>query len=382
MREMDYLCAGSQGVMMILCSDPRKQYLALKKEINSAIARTLSSGQYILGGEVSAFEKEFASYLGVKYCASVASGTEALHLALLACGIGTGDEVITVAHTAAATASAVVMAGAKPVFVDIRESDYTIDFSGIVAAVTPRTKAIIVVHLYGHPAKILEIVALAKKYNLRVIEDCAQAAGAEYRSRKIGSIGDIGCFSFYPTKNLGAIGDGGAVVTNQGQIYSKLVLLRQYGWDKQRISILPGYNSRLDEVQAAILRVKLRRLDKDNALRRRVAGIYSARLNSEAVILPAVSLDVKHAFHLFVIRTAKRDRLLQYLARKGVSAGVHYPQPLHLQPAFKPYNKRSLPVTERICSQILSLPIYPELRLKEAEFISRLVNSFSGKHAN
>lgn len=368
---------------MILCSEPKKQYLSLKKDIDAAVLRVLNSGNYILGEEVHFFEKEFAAYIGAQYCAAVGSGTEALHLALVASGVGAGDEVITASHTAVATASAVIMSGAKPVFVDIREKDYTIDVSAIEAAITPGTKAIIAIHLYGHPAQIEEIAALAKKHNLKLIEDCAQAAGAEYSGRKVGSIGDIGCFSFYPTKNLGAIGDGGAVVTNDKKIYEKIKSLRQYGWNERRISTSFGWNSRLDEIQAAILRVKLQRLDKDNIRRCEIAKLYGKYLSSTGITLPSESSGVKHVFHLFVIRVLRRDKLLRRLSAAGIVAAIHYPQPVHLQPAFNIYKpKDHLSVTEKVCQEILSLPMYPELRLEEIELISGEVRSFTEDYAS
>lgn len=379
---MDCLCARGKDIM-IFCSDPKKQYLSLKNEIDSAVSRVLESGHYILGEEVHAFEKEFTGYIGAKYCAAVGSGTEALHLALVACGVGAGNEVITVSHTAVATVSAILLVGARPVFVDIREEDYTIDVQSIEAAITPRTKAIIAVHLYGHPAQMSEIVYLAKKHNLKVIEDCAQAVGSEYSGQKAGSIGDIGCFSFYPTKNLGAIGDGGAVVTNNEKLYEKVLSLRQYGWKERRISLSFGWNSRLDEIQAAILRIKLKRLEMDNAQRRKLAVHYGKRLNIKGVILPRETTGVKHVFHLFVIRALRRDDLLRRLSAAGIAAAIHYPQPVHLQPAFKSGNAENrLPVTEKICQEILSLPMYPELTLEEIDLVSREIRDFTEAYAN
>lgn len=368
---------------MILCSNPLLQYRAHKREIDEAVARVLAKGSYILGDEVAFFEQEFAAYVGGRHCAAVGSGTEALHLALVACGVGAGDEVITVSHTAVATASAVIMAGARPVFVDIRESDYTMDVGALAAAITPRTKAIIAVHLYGHPARMPEIVALARKHTIKVIEDCAQAAGAEYAGHKTGSMGDIGCFSFYPTKNLGAFGDGGAVVTSDGQIHAKVTALRQYGWNDRRISVSFGWNSRLDEMQAAILRVRLKRLDADNARRRAIADLYAARLGANGVTLPRESPEARHVYHLFVVRVAGRDDLLRRLSAAGIAAAVHYPQPVHLQPAFSAFKPEgSLPVTEKVCREILSLPMYPELSQEDVELISRSVRSHADAYAH
>lgn len=366
---------------MILCSDPKKQYLSLKGQIDAAVLKVMESGYYILGKEVNSFEEEFANYLGVKHAIGVGNGTEALHLALVACGVQEGDEVITVSHTAVATVSAIRLAGAKPVFVDINEEDFTLDVNDLEKALSPRTKAIIVVHLYGHPGRMSDILAFADKNHLKVIEDCAQATGAKYHGQKVGTLGDIGCFSFYPTKNLGALGDGGAVVTNNPKLCEAIKNLRQYGWKDRYISTSFGWNSRLDEIQAAILRIKLKSLEEDNKRRVEIAEVYQEQLEVQGVLLPKTGKNVNHVFHLFVIRIKGRDELLGQLLRAGIQAAIHYPFPVHLQPAFKDGKTEiSLPVTEKICKEIISLPMYPQLLQEEIEHICKQVKTFMGTH--
>ena len=273
---------------MILCGNPKAQYLSYKSEIDVAIRRVLKKGTYILGDEVKAFEREFTSYLDVKASIGVGSGTEALHLALAACGIGPGDEVLTVSHTAVATAAAIQLAGAKAIFVDVEPDFYTLDPDRLASAITSRTKAIVPVHLYGQAANLGPILKIARKYGLRVIEDCSQAHGALYQGEYVGAWGDMGCFSFYPTKNMGAIGDGGMVVTNNRALACRARLLREYGWAKSRISRLCGWNTRLDEIQAAILRVKLRHLNESNARRVRRAKIYDEALEGLKIVTPKI----------------------------------------------------------------------------------------------
>src|SRR5882724_3049327 len=283
---------------MILCSNPRAQYLAHRAEIDAAVARVLDEGWYILGGEVKAFESEFASYIGAAYAVGVGSGTEALHLALKACGIGKGDEVITVSHTAVATVSAIESADATPVLVDIEPHSYTLDPTKLEAALTSRTKAIIPVHIYGQPADLEPILEIAGRHEIRIIEDCAQAHGAKYKGRCVGSFGDIGCFSFYPTKNLGAIGDGGMLVTDDKALAERAFLLRQYGWVERYVSSIQGGNSRLDEIQAAVLRIKLPYLDSDNARRASLAAEYDEHLAGLDLKLPRRRSDAQHVYHL------------------------------------------------------------------------------------
>ncbi len=360
---MDRVCTARAGISVILCGNPRAQYEAHKALIDEAVRRVLESGCYILGEEVLAFEREFASYLGARHAIGVGSGTEALHLALAACGIGAGDEVVSTANTAVATIAAIELAGATPVLVDIEPDFFTLDPFTLEAAITPRTKAIVPVHLYGQPADLAAILSVAQRHGLRVIEDCAQAHGATYRGKRVGTYGDIACFSFYPTKNLGAIGDGGAVVTNNPELADKVRHLREYGWAERNVSSIRGWNSRLDEVQAAILRVKLPFLDADNNQRRRIAALYDELLGESDLILPRQRADATHVFHLYVVRSDERDELLARLRALGVGAMIHYPVPVHLQPAYvaRLSGSQNLPYTERAAREILSLPIYPEL---------------------
>ncbi len=373
---MDCLRTEGAGIKMILCGNPKAQYLARKDEIDAALKRVLESGWYILGEEVKAFEKEFANYIGAASY-GVGSGTEAIHLALVACGIGQGDEVITVSHTATATVAAIELSGATPVFVDIEPDFYTIDPAKLDATITSRTKAIIPVHIYGQPADMDPILEVAKKHNLRIIEDCAQAHGAIYRGKRVGSLGDVGCFSFYPTKNLGAIGDGGMLVTNNIELGQKARLLREYGWTERDVSQFAGWNTRLDEVQAAILRVKLKYLDEDNSKRMRLAEIYNEELSlstANNLILPKQRENSTHVYHLYVIRSAKRDDLLSLLRKKGIGALIHYPVPVHLQPAYNClHGCDKLPETEQIAKEIISLPIYPELSEYDLQIVVKAV---------
>lgn len=283
---------------MIPCANPKVQYLAYRGEIDAAVGRVLESGWYILGEEVKAFEEEFATYIGVSCGIGVGSGTEAIHLALVSCGIGPGDEVITVSHTAVATVAAIELAGATPVLVDIEPDFFTLNPNKLEEAITPRTKAVLPVHLYGQPADLDPILEIARKHHLRVIEDCAQAHGAMYKDKRAGSYGDMACYSFYPTKNLGALGDGGIIVTNDTELAKKARLLREYGWAQRYVSHLAGWNTRLDEIQAAILRVKLKHLDEDNSKRARLAEIYNRKLSTTNLILPKRRENSTHAYHL------------------------------------------------------------------------------------
>jgi dTDP-4-amino-4,6-dideoxygalactose transaminase len=363
----------------ILCGNPRAQYESHRAEIDAAIRRVLESGRYILGDEVTAFEREFADYVGVRFASGVGSGTEALHLALAACGVGPGDEVVTVAHTAVATVAAIELCGATPVLVDIEPDYFTLDPNQLEDAITSRTKAVIPVHLYGQPADLHAVISIARQHGLRVIEDCAQAHGAVYRDRRVGSWGDVACFSFYPTKNLGAIGDGGAVVTNDPSLAEKVRCMREYGWASERnVSAVTGWNSRLDELQAAVLRVKLQFLDADNARRREIAGLYDELLRDSDLVLPKRRADATHVFHLYVVRSEERDELLARLRAEGVGALVHYPVPVHLQPAYlnRLRGADKLPNTERAAKEIVSLPIYPELTDAEIERVAAACVSY------
>jgi dTDP-4-amino-4,6-dideoxygalactose transaminase len=344
---------------MIFCANPNAQYLSYKDEIDATILSVLDSGIYILGEQVSLFEREFAEYLDTGFIVGCGSGTDALVLALKVLDIGPGDEVIVPSHTATATVAAVVMAGAKPLYVDIESDFFTLDPCRVEEACTDKTKAIIAVHLYGQAAAMNDLMAIARRHDLRVIEDCAQAAGASYNGKKLGTIGDIGCFSFFPTKNLGAIGDGGAISCNDVQIADRLRKLRQYGWDENRISQEPGMNSRLDEIQAAILRVKLRYLDADNEERQRQAGCYLKGLAGLPITLPAIRDGNSHVYHLFVIQAENRDMLIQRMRENDIALGIHYLLPAHRMPSFA--SEKKLSVTDWIVEKIISLPVYPGL---------------------
>ena len=363
---------------MILCANPRAQYLSYRDEISSAISRVLDSGRYILGKEVELFEEEFSDYIGVGFGIGVGSGTEALHLALVACGIGPGDEVITVSHTAVATAAAILLAGATPVLVDIEPTYFTIDPNCIKRVITSKTKAILPVHIYGHTADMDAINQIAQEYGLKVIEDCAQAHGAKYKGKRVGSIGDVGCFSFYPTKNLGAVGDGGMVVTNFSDLAEKTRLLREYGWKERYISSGQGWNSRLDEIHAAILRTKLKRLDSDNDRRRKLADNYKKELSDLPLKLPVIREGSTHVYHLFVIKTDHRNLLQEYSQQNGIQMTIQYPVPIHQQQFYIDLlGKASLPVTEKAAGKILSLPIYPELEENDQEQVIRVLHNFN-----
>jgi dTDP-4-amino-4,6-dideoxygalactose transaminase len=364
---------------MILCGNPQAQYLAHKAEINEAIGRVLDSGWYVLGKETEAFEREFAAYVGASHAIGVGSGTEALHLALKACEIGIGDEVITVSHTAVATVAAIELTGATPVFADVEDSYGTLDPARLEQLITPRTRAIIPVHLYGQAADLDPIMEIARRHGVTVIEDCAQAHGARYRGGPVGSFGALACFSFYPTKNLGAIGDGGMVVTSDAALADKVRLLREYGWAERYVSHIAGWNSRLDELQAAVLRVKLRYLDADNAARGRIAAAYGAALAGCGLRLPETRPGSSHVFHLYVVRSAEREALRLHLHRAGIAAGIHYPVPVHQQPAYISRFPASLPVTERAANEVLSLPIYPELGDAEVSAVIDAVLNFFRK---
>lgn len=346
---------------MIPCADPKSQYISYKNEIDKSIRRVLDSNWYVLGKEVKLFEDEFANYNNASYAIGVANGTDALQIALRALDIGSGDEVITTSHTAVATASAIDLVGAKPVFVDIESNFFTLDPHKIEEVITPKTKAIIPVHIYGQPCNMDKIISIAKAKNIRVIEDCAQAHGAFYKNKRIGSIGDIGCFSFYPTKNLGAIGDGGALITNSNKLARRIKLLREYGWEKRYVSSHEGWNSRLDELQASILRVKLKYLDKDNGRRLKIAKKYLNYFKGLPIELPLTRSECSHVFHLFVIRTEERDSLKNYLVQNGVNTTIQYPVPIHKQSYYEQKNSPLLIRTEKYANLILSLPNFPEL---------------------
>jgi len=368
---------------MIPCANPIAQYLSYRDEIDSVIQNVLKSGRYILGKEVEKFEQEFAIYNGVAHAIGVGSGTEALHIALRALGIGRGDEVITTAHTAVATASSIVLAGAKPVFVDIEQDYFTIDANLIEVAVTSKTKAIIPVHIYGQACDMEAVMEIAQRKDLKVIEDCAQAHGAEYKGKRVGSFGDIGCFSFYPTKNLGAIGDGGALVTDNSRLADKIRLLREYGWKERYVSSIEGWNSRLDELQAAILRVKLKNLDNDNSQRQRHAHEYNYALKNSSLDLPGIRDESTHVFHLYVIKTDHRDKLKTYLQKHEILTTIQYPIPIHRQNYYREIiGQCSLPVTDRVAETILSLPMFPELEEVERQQVIDSLQDFLLVHCD
>jgi dTDP-3-amino-3,4,6-trideoxy-alpha-D-glucose transaminase len=355
--------------------DLKRQYESIKAELDEAAARVLASGWYILGPEVRAFEAEFAAFCGVGHAIGVGNGTEALYLALVALGVGVGDQVISVANAADYEPLTILQAGARPVFVDVDERTYTIEPELLEAAITPHTKAIMPVHLYGRMADMVAIMAVAERHGLPVIEDCAQAHGAQLGGRVAGSIGVCGCFSFYPSKNLGALGDGGMITTNDAELAAKLRRLRMYGWEKRYHTVdSGGINSRLDEIQAALLRVKLRHLADWNNARRRIAQRYNQQLADTDLLLPDLPSDERHVFHLYVVQTPQRDRLQAALQQRGVETAIHYPLPAHLQPVYQGLAEPgSLPVTEKLAGTVLSLPIYPELTDAEVDAVAAAV---------
>jgi dTDP-4-amino-4,6-dideoxygalactose transaminase len=366
-------------------TDPRASYLEQKAEIDAAVSRVLQGGQYILGSEVAAFEGMFAAWLGTEYAVGVGSGTDALELALRACGIGSGDLVFTVSHTAVATVAAIERAGAVPVLVDIEPDGFTMDPAALEAALDAappgRPAAILPVHLYGEPADMEPILRLARRRGLWIIEDCAQSHGALYRGARTGSIGDIGCFSFYPTKNLGALGDAGMVATNHPALAAALRQIREYGWRERYISARIGINSRLDPVQAAILAEKLSRLDPDNARRQAIAARYDEGLSGLKLAPPSRRPEGTHVFHQYVIRTseADRDRLREHLSRAGIATAIHYPVPVHLQPAYMGRLAEfpaGLLATTRIAPRILSLPMFPQLAPAAVERVIAAIRGY------
>jgi dTDP-4-amino-4,6-dideoxygalactose transaminase len=349
-------------------TDPRAGYLEQQAEIDAAISRVLASGWYILGGEVEAFETAFASWLGVAHAVGVGSGTDAIELALRACGIGAGDLVFTVSHTAVATVAAIERAGAVPVLVDVEPGRFAMDPAALEAALRRpplgRPAAILPVHLYGEPAELAAIIELARAYGLRVIEDCAQSHGALYRGRPTGSFGDIACFSFYPTKNLGALGDAGITATDDAGLATALREIREYGWRERYVSAIAGINSRLDPIQAAILGVKLPRLGADNTRRQAIAARYDDGLAGLPLALPCRRADTAHVYHQYVVRSPARDPLREYLRAAAIGTGIHYPAPVHVQPAYRgrlAEYPAGLPETTRVAGEILSLPMYPQL---------------------
>ncbi len=343
--------------------DLKAQYATIHAEIDAAIKRVIDRTSFIGGEEVAAFDQEFAAYCEARAAVGVSNGTEALRLALMACDIGPGDEVITTPFTFIATSEAIVQVGATPVFVDIDPKTRNIDASLIAGAITPRTRAVIPVHLYGYPAEMDAICRIARQHGLKVIEDAAQAHGARFKGTRVGNFGDATCFSFYPGKNLGAYGDAGAVVTNDEALATRIRLLRDHGRLEKYEHQIIGYNSRLDGIQAAILRVKLQRLDQWNAARRQHNHVYRELLQDLPVVLPFEQANVEPVYHLFVVSSPARDKIRAALEKDGVSTGVHYPLPLHLQPALKHlgYGQGDFPESERAAKEVLSLPMFPEM---------------------
>ena len=347
------------------------QYENIKSEINKEILKILNNTAFNLGEDLEKFEEEFAQYCNVKYSVGVSSGTDAIIIALKALEICTGDEVITAPNSFIATAEAISLAGATPVFVDINKDDFNIDPSKIDEKITKKTKVILPVHLYGQPSNIKEIIKIAKKYNLFVVEDACQAHGAEFESKKIGTFGEVGCFSFYPGKNLGAYGDGGAVITDNEELYNKMVLLRSHGEIEKNKHEIIGSTNRLDNLQAGILRVKLKYLNEWNRKRRKNASIYRKYLNDLKVIIPKEFKGRRHVYHLFVIRVRNRDEVRKKLSDRGIGTGIHYPTPIHLQNAYKflEYKKGDFPVSEKVADEILSLPMFPELSEEQIKYV-------------
>jgi dTDP-4-amino-4,6-dideoxygalactose transaminase len=368
-------------VVKIQFSDLGVQHREIKKEIEAAIKRIIKRSDFILGEDAGKFETEFAQFCGSRYAVGLSSGTAALFLALKSAGIKNGDEVIVPAFTYIATALAVSYTGAKPDFVDIREDTYNIDVSQIKKVITKNTRAVIPVHLFGQPADMPELLDIAREYNLKIIEDAAQAHGASVKMPDgkwhiTGSIADIGCFSFYPSKNLGALGDGGMVVTNNEGVYKKLLMLRDYGRVSKYKHAIIGYNSRLDTLQAAILRIKLRKLNKWNELRRQAAGIYNCYLkNMGRVVTPYVKDSVRHIYHVYAIRSKKRDELFNRFKANGVGTVIHYPIPLHLQKAYENlgYKSGDFPIAEMLAKEVISLPMFPHIKESQIKFIVKII---------
>lgn len=357
---------------MIPFVDLKAQYESIRAEVEPAVLATLASTQFVLGREVEAFEAEFAHYVGVRHAVGVNSGTSALHLALLAAGVGPGDEVVTVASTFVATVAAVDYVGARPVFVDVEPDTLNMDPTLVEAAISDRTKAILPVHLHGHPADLEPLRELARQRGLVLIEDAAQSHGARYKGRGAGGIGDIGCFSFYPGKNLGAYGEAGMVVTDDDDLAATIRMLRDWGQDRKYHHVRKGFNYRMDGVQGAVLRVKLRHLEAWTEARRSHARLYDELLGELDVVIPVERPDCRHVYHVYAIRCEERDRVQSALSESGIHTGIHYPIPVHLQPAYSEYGfgEGDLPITERAAGQLLSLPMYAELSRSQVQQVA------------
>jgi dTDP-4-amino-4,6-dideoxygalactose transaminase len=359
--------------------DLQAQYLNIQEEVNSSMKKVIEEGAFILGKYVKEFEEAFAVFCRAKYAVGVANGTDAITLALKAVGIGPGDEVITAPNTAAPTAEAIGHAGAKVVFADIDPKTYNLDPEKVRKAITPKTRAIVPVHLYGQPADMDAFRAIAREHGLRLVEDAAQAHGAEYKGQRAGTLGEVACFSFYPSKNLGAYGDGGAVVTNDPLIAEKIRMLRDHGRKEKYVHEVEGYNSRLDAIQAAVLTVKLKYLEGWNENRREKARLYDALLSPvRGVTIPRVLPGIKHVYHLYVIKVEDRDGLKKKLKEIGIETGIHYPLPLHMQPAFAHLglSRGTFPRAEEATAKVLSLPLYPEIGSEQVEAVAKAIKSF------
>ena len=367
--------------------DLARQYRAVKADVDAAVGRVLARGSYVLGEECAGFEREFAAYCGAAVAVGVNSGTDALTLGLRACGVGTGDVVLTAAFTAAPTVCAIVAAGAVPRLVDVDPVTLGIDPEALRAELKSRdggrAKAVVPVHLYGHPAAMGPILELAREHGLKVVEDAAQGHGALYEGKSVGTLGDVGCFSFYPTKNLGACGDAGAVVTDDPEIAARVVSLRNYGEESKYRNRIRGVNSRLDEIQAAILRAKLPYLDGWTAARRALARFYDGELAAAGLTPPFEAEKARHCYHLYVLQRPDRDQLRARLAARGVATAVHYPLPIHFQEAYRDLGRDpgGFPVAERAAREVVSLPLYPELTENEARLVADLVREETGDGA-
>jgi dTDP-4-amino-4,6-dideoxygalactose transaminase len=364
--------------MKVPFADLRSLHAPLRAEFTEVLNRVLDSNAFVLGPEVQRFEEAFARYVGTSHCIATSNGTVALQMALLALNIGPGDEVITAANTFIATAEAISAVGARPVFVDVDPLYYNIDIEAAARAITARTKAIIPVHLYGQPADMHPLLALAEKHGLALVEDSCQAHGAEYKGLRAGSMGVMNCFSFYPGKNLGALGEGGAVLCNDAKLAQRLRMLRDHGSTKKYEHSFPGYNFRMEGLQGGFLAAKLPHLDAGNDGRRAAAAIYDQLLAGSAVVTPAVMPGVKHIYHLYVIQADERDALKQHLAEQGIETGLHYPVPLHLQQAYESlgYKAGDFPVSESLARRILSLPMFPTISREQIEYVGSAVMEF------
>lgn len=364
---------------MIYTFAPKLQYKSSEKNIYKNILKVLNSGNYILGKEVQKFEKDFANYHNVKFAVSTKNGTDSLILVLKALDIEKGDEVITTAHTALATISSIVSVGAKPVILDIEKKFYTLNPDNIIKSISKKTKAIIPVHIYGQPCDMNKIKEISKKFKVPIIEDCAQSVGASFHKKKVGGFGIASCFSFYPTKNLGAIGDGGMILTNNKKMFNKLTKIRQYGWDNKRNANITGVNSRLDEIQAIILSTKLKRIHLDNQKRNYIANQYFNKIRNKKVILPSLRKNSSHAFHIFAVLVKNRKRFLSYLEKNKIKLTIHYKNLTFLNKGYRlkcKYNFNELTNAKIVSKETVSLPIYPELKKNELNKIIKTVNSY------